>query len=164
MEMTINNQARTALLATLDGVTDEAFNQKPAPEAWSLKQIFEHLYLMESAVAKMVETEMTSGREQEVKKRRIEATVDRSIKVSAPEFVLPTDTVATIDEIKEKLMTSHEALHTVANQFTEAELAKKATKHPAFGDLGLDQWIPFVGYHEMRHHEQVNEVKAALNP
>lgn len=29
--------------------------------------------------------------------------------------------------------------------------------------MSLEQWIPFVGYHEVRHTEQIREIKADIS-
>src|SRR5699024_9191397 len=143
-------------------VHHEQFNQKPAEDEWSIKQILEHLYLMEGANANNIERQLASGKEKEAKKRPIELTVDRTTKVKAPNEFQPTDDEASIIEKEEKLETTHQAWQKNANEYSEATLAKKAMTHPAFGNMSLDQWVTFVGYHEDRHTKQIEEVKEKL--
>ncbi|MFD1040375.1 hypothetical protein ACFQ3N_18525 [Virgibacillus byunsanensis] len=50
----------------------------------------------------------------------------------------------------------------IARNADEQELKEKGLKHPAFGRISLSQAISFVGYHELRHTEQLKEVKEAL--
>src|SRR5699024_2083686 len=107
------------------------FNQKPEVDEWSMKQILEHLYLMEGAIANNIEKQLASGKEEEAKKRPIELSVDRTKKVEAPNESQPTDDEASILEMEEKLATSHQALQKIANKYSEATLAKKAMPHPA---------------------------------
>ena len=45
---------------------------------------------------------------------------------------------------------------------SEEALQKKAYPHPIFGLIRLDEWVPFIGYHEKRHLEQIEEIKAKL--
>jgi len=160
--MKVNEEAREALLNSVRDVQHEPFNQKSASDEWSMKQILEHLYLMEGAIANNIEKQLASGKEEEAKKRPIELSVDRSTKVEAPNAFQPTDDEASILEMEEKLATSHQALQKIANEYSEATLAKKAMPHPAFGKMSLDQWITFVGYHEERHTKQIEEVKEKL--
>jgi len=162
MDMKVNEEAREALLNSVRDVQHEPFNQKLASDEWSMKQILEHLYLMEGAIANNIEKQLASGKEEEAKKRPIELSVDRSTKVEAPNAFQPTDDEASILEMEEKLATSHQALQKIANEYSEATLAKKAMPHPAFGKMSLDQWITFVGYHEERHTKQIEEVKEKL--
>jgi len=160
--MKVNEEARAALLAEVKDISDADLNKRPADDAWSIKQILEHLYLMEGEIAKIVDAQMISGEEDEAKRRRIELSVNRSVKVDAPEFAVPSEDFVTLAELKEKLAATHASLHAVAEKYSEAEFAEKTLPHPAFGKMSLDQWIPFVGYHEMRHIEQIQEVKASL--
>ncbi len=162
MDMKVNEEARAALIAEVADVSDEDLNKKPSADVWSIKQILEHLYLMEAAITNTVEKQMMEGEEEEAKKRRIELAVNRTVKVDAPSFAVPSDDKATFKELEEKLATTHASLHALAENYSETELAKKALDHPAFGKMSLDQWIPFVGYHELRHLEQIREVKTTL--
>jgi len=41
-------------------------------------------------------------------------------------------------------------------------LSEKSVKHPALGELALDQWIEQIYLHEQRHIEQIKEIKGAL--
>lgn len=163
MDMRVNEEGRETLLQSVKDVDHEQFNKKPAGDAWSMKQVLEHLYLMEGAIANTIEKQLASGEEEEAKRRSIELSVDRSTKVEAPNEFQPTDDEASILEMEEKLATSHQALQDLASQYSEAELAKKAMPHPAFGKMSLDQWVTFVGYHEKRHIDQIREIKTTLS-
>src|SRR5699024_5392574 len=154
MDMKVNEEAREALWNSVRDVHHERFNQKPAADEGSIKQILEHLYLMEGAIANNIETQLASGKEEEAKKRTFELRVHRTTKVEAPNEFQPTDDEASILEMEEKLATSHQALQKIANEYSEATLAKKSMPHPAFGNMSLDQWVTFVGYHEDRHTKQ----------
>src|SRR5699024_7649053 len=162
MDMKVNEEAREALWNSVRDVHHEQFNQKPAEDEWSMKQILEHLYLMEGAIATNIEKQLASGKEEEAKKRPIELSVDLTTKVDAPKEFQPSDDEASIVEMEEKLATSHQSLQKIANEYIEATLAKKSMPHPAFGNMSLDQWVTFVGYHEDRHTKQIEEVKEKL--
>ncbi len=117
---------------------------------------------MENMVVNLLQHALETGEVQEAKKRRIEATVNREIKVDAPDELLPSDEALSIETIKDKLVTSHKQLADFAQEHSAETLIKKALPHPAFGLMSLEQWIPFVGYHEVRHTEQIREVKADI--
>src|SRR5699024_851454 len=102
------------------------------------------LYLMEGAIANNIEKQLASGKEEEAKKRPIELSVDRTKKVEAPNEFQPTDDEASILEMEEKLATYHQALQKIANKYSEATVAKKATPHPAFRNMSLDQCVTCV--------------------
>ncbi|RKQ16766.1 DinB family protein [Ureibacillus endophyticus] len=160
--MQINELARDELLKEVESLSDEVLNQKPSTDQWSIKQILEHLFLMEIAIANIIKEQLENGEVQTAKPKPIEATVNRKYKVSAPEFSVPTNDFATLEELKEKLAMSRQELKTVVEKADQIDLENKAYPHPAFGLISLSQWIPFVGYHERRHILQIKEVKESF--
>ncbi len=161
--MEINEQARTELLNQVDGLSDEDINSKPSADKWSIKQIMEHLYLMEGAITKTIKDQLVSGAIEHVENKPIERSVNRDVKAEAPDFTIPGDDFLKLDDLKQRLAGTHEGLKELVNETDEEKLKARAYPHPAFGKVSLSQWIPFVGYHEMRHIEQIKEVKQALH-
>ncbi|PIC99117.1 DinB family protein [Sporosarcina sp. P29] len=160
--MEINDQARKELLAQVEYLTDEVINRQPAEDRWSIKQILQHLYLMEGSVAKTIQIKLAAEDQNITIDKPIQLTVDRSNKIEAPDFVTPTLEYSTLHDLKSKLTATHSTLHDVAENATEDQLAVKSYPHPVFGEMSLTQWLPFVGYHEQRHIEQIKEVKQQL--
>lgn len=161
--MKINDQAREELYRQIDQLSDEQINKQPADSRWSIKQLLQHLYLMEGGVAKTIQSQLDSDKQSLAQDKPIELTVNRSTKVEAPAFAVPTEDFATLEELKAKLSATHEALRQLFENTTEEILEVKSYPHPVFGEMNLKQWIPFVGYHELRHIEQVKEVKEQLH-
>ncbi|QUW22954.1 DinB family protein [Sporosarcina sp. Marseille-Q4063] len=161
--MKINDEAREKLLIEVNSLTDEDLNWKPAENRWSVRQVMEHLYLMEVSIAKTIKHQLSTGERKITSDKPIERTTNRSVRVEAPNFAQPGDAFAKLDELKSKLSASHSQLRDIAETITEEELAAKSYPHPVFGDMSLKQWIPFVGYHELRHVEQIKEIKELIN-
>lgn len=160
--MKINDEARTKLLETVNGLSDEELNWKASEDKWSIRQVLEHLYLMEGGVAKTIQSQLTKEATSETADKPIERTVDRSTKVEAPDFAKPRDSFAAAAELKDKLKASHALLLQLEDTTPTEQLKERSYPHPVFGNMSLDQWIPFVGYHELRHIEQIQEVKEAM--
>ncbi|MEL4026014.1 DinB family protein [Lysinibacillus endophyticus] len=160
--MQINELARDELLKEVESLSDEVLNQKPSTDQWSIKQILEHLFLMEIVIANIIKEQLENGEVQTAKPKPIEAAVNRKYKVSAPEFSVPTNDYATLEELKEKLAKSRQELKSVVEKADQNDLETKAYLHQAFGLMSLSQWIPFVGYHERRHILQIKEVKESF--
>lgn len=160
--MKINEQAREELFAEINGLSDEDLNKKPAANGWSIKQVTEHIYLMEGAIAKTVQDQLVNGDKVNANDKPIELTKNRDQKVEAPDFARPSDDFKTLEELKQKLAFTHKSLEDIAEHADETLLSEKGYPHPVFGQMSLKQWIPFVGYHEMRHTEQIKEVKTEL--
>lgn len=160
--MQINEEARQELYNEVNGLSDEQLNKNPADDQWSIKQIMEHLFLMEGAITKTIIDQLENGEEVDADTKPIEATTNRGTKVEAPDFAQPSGDFATLDELKLKLTATHQGLAKVAESADEKQLEAKAFSHPVFGPMSLKQWIPFVGYHEKRHTLQIKEVKDNL--
>ncbi|ARK24398.1 hypothetical protein SporoP37_06765 [Sporosarcina sp. P37] len=160
--MEINDQARKQLLAQVEHLSDEDINRKPAEDRWSVKQILQHLCLMEGGVTKIIQTRLASNEQNLATDKPIQLAVQRSTKVEAPDFVTPTGDFSALEELKAQLSATHSALHVLAENTPAEHLEVKSHPHPVFGEMNLKQWIPFVGYHELRHIEQIKEVKEQL--
>jgi hypothetical protein len=160
--MQVNDEERDTLLAEVNDISDEVLNQRPDEKNWSIKQVLEHLFLMEGAIVKTIEDQLANGEEADTEPKPIELTVNREQKVEAPGFATPTDDFATLEEVKLKLAASHNGLLKLVEKADPGNLARKAFPHPVFGSMSLKQWIPFIGWHEKRHTLQIREVKEAL--
>lgn len=117
--MEINDQARKELLAQVEYLTDEVINRQPAEDRWSIKQILQHLYLMEGSVAKTIQIKLAAEDQNITIDKPIQLTVDRSNKIEAPDFVTPTLEYSTLHDLKSKLTATHSTLHDVAENATE---------------------------------------------
>ncbi|WP_433742341.1 DinB family protein [Falsibacillus pallidus] len=157
-----NIKVREAIWETVNGLDDNQLNTRPDSDSWSIMEVLEHLYLMELVLTKGMMKQLESGEEKEAEDKPIQLTVDRSRKVDAPSHVQPTGEIKSIDDMKEKLASSREMLLDFANNADQEKLKQKAMPHPVFGMMSLDQWIPFIGYHEERHRLQIEEIKQKL--
>lgn len=159
-----NAKIRAQVLRTVEGLSDERFNEKPSESEWSPMQILDHLQLMETAIAKGVAQELANSTSEKALKKPIQMTVSRMIKVDAPKHTVPTEEFVTMDEMKTRLNASHNFLYEVYGGADKELLEQKSMAHPVFGKVPLEQWFPFVGLHEKRHLKQLEETLRKLNP
>ncbi|MDR7071558.1 DinB family protein [Fictibacillus barbaricus] len=157
-EITFIHDVRKNLLDTVAGFSDEQLNEKVKEDKWSIMQVLDHLYLIEMSITKTIQKILKNGETVSIAPKPIQYTVDRSTKVEAPSYVAPTDDFLTLEAVKEKLKNSRTALLQVIEQTSEEKLQEKGFPHPIFGLMSLDQWIPFIGYHEKRHIAQIEEL------
>ncbi|NHM30897.1 DinB family protein [Neobacillus terrae] len=157
-----NNKIRQEILISVRGLSDEQLNEQLEEDRWSIMQVLDHLYLMEQVITQSISRELATGKEKVVDPKPIELAVIRSTKIGAPSFVVPSNEFITLEEMKNKLSQSREGLTKLVNDADKSLLKKRAFPHPAFGDLSLKQWIPFVGLHEKRHLAQIEELKGKL--
>lgn len=152
-----NNEIRKELFQTIDGLTDEQFNKNPSNEAWSPKQIFEHLVRMETIIATNIARELKNPESTKSMKKPIALSTSRLIKVEAPGYTVPTEDYKSKQEMKKELHDSRLFLLDVYESSTKEVFREKSFKHPIFGYVPLIQWFPFVGLHEKRHLKQLKK-------
>ncbi|MGM0851266.1 MAG: DinB family protein [Bacillota bacterium] len=161
-EINMIEDIRSDLLNSVSDLTNDDLNKIIEEGRWTIMQVLDHLYLMERSLTKAIESTLAKGEEQVVLSKPIHYTVDRTTKVDAPPFVVPTEESLTFQEMKDKLNTSRKDLLNFLHTTSKEELQNKAYPHPIFGLIRLDEWVPFIGYHEKRHLEQIEELKAKL--
>ena len=154
-----NKIIREEVLLSVSGLTDEQLNEQVEEGRWSIMQVLDYLYLIEQSVVHVLSVQLASGETKTTNEKPIHLTTNRSTKIDAPSFAVPSNEFITLEEIKNKLSKSRKALLNVVNSADQSLLKQRAYLHPAFGELSLHQWIPFVGLHEKRHLAQIEELK-----
>lgn len=157
-----NKSIRAELLNSVSHLSDEQLNKEVEDGRWTVMQVLLHLYIIEFSVAKTIQYTLKKGERQSTKVKPIELIVDRSTKIKAPSFAEPDETFITLEEMQVKLKESRNALLQVVSNSNMDQLREKAFQHPVFGLISLEQWVPFIGYHEKRHIEQIEELKEKL--
>lgn len=157
-----NKSIRDELLNTVSNLSDEQLNKEVEEGRWTIMQVLHHLHIIEDGVAKAILYTLKKGEKQSVKAKPIELTVDRTTKIEAPSFADPEAKFITLEEMKDKLKESRNTLLQVVSSSDKNQLKEKAYPQPIFGLMSLDQWVPFIGYHEKRHIEQIEELKEKL--
>lgn len=157
-----NKKIREEIWTSVGSLTDTQLNEVVAEGTWSIKQVLEHLYLMEENVIRIIKYAMKSENFEEVGTFQVHLVADRKHKRNAPENLIPSSEFQTLSEMSHKLYTSRSTLEEVVQELSEDDLNKKTFAHPRFGVLSMKQWIDIVGFHEQRHLEQIVEIKEGL--
>lgn len=152
-----NNEIRKDLFQTIEGLTDEQFNKTPTNGGWSPKQIFEHLVRMETVIGTNIARELKNPESPKARKKPIQLTTSRLIKVEAPGYTEPSDEFKSKQEMKKEIHDSRLFLLDVYESSNKELFKNKSFKHPIFGQVPLIQWFPFVGLHEKRHLKQLKK-------
>jgi hypothetical protein len=165
------DRARTELLVTVDAVPEPLREARPSEAAWSVAEILEHLMMVERSVAKLVALKGGELQSQAQPPREAPEMVpvdlsrfmtDRSTRIDAPERVVPRGELSAAESLAALLQTRGmllDQLHTVDG----LALSAVSHPHPLFGPLDLYEWIQMIGWHELRHAEQIREVAAQLD-
>lgn len=153
-------ETRNNLLNEIDGLAHEEMNYHSEENRWSIAQICNHLALSEETFAKAIAYGLKKSNIT-AEPKKIEYLLDRSIKLEAPEIVMPQIESAETHEIIDQLDTSRNLLNNILSSIEDRSiLADKSVKHPYLGDLPLYQWIELIYLHEQRHIEQIKEIKS----
>ncbi|MFT4415043.1 DinB family protein [Fredinandcohnia humi] len=158
-----NNKTREVLLQAVEGLSDDQLNQQVVEGKWSIMQVLEHLNLLEKVVSHMIRSQLENETDTAVEAKPIEElTLNRSIKIEAPSFLIPSNDYITLEDMKARLLKSRARLLQAIEGVEPALLQKKSYQHPNFGVINLHQWVSFVGLHERRHLQQIEELKERL--
>jgi hypothetical protein len=160
-------ESRKEFLAAIDGVTEEQWKWKPAPERWSVGETAEHIVLAEALLFANVQKaiasppnpaweEKTKGKTEFIER----VMAPRLGKATAPEPIVPSGKL-TQAEVRETFLKQRAEIEKFAKE-TQIELKQFTVEHPfpVFGTLNVYQWLIYAPLHTERHDKQIAEVKA----
>ncbi len=157
-------------LAAVEKLSEAQWAYKAAPDKWSVGETLEHITMAEGLLFGMVEktlaspvnpawAEKTKGKTEFIER----AMLDRSTKAQAPEMIIPTGKL-TRAEVLAKFKTVRAQTRKFVAE-TNAEMHAHTGNHPvpAFGTLSAYQWLIYISLHNLRHNQQIEEVKASAS-
>ena len=155
------------LLDAIGTVSEAQWKFKPAPERWSVGEVAEHIYLAESLLFANAEKALagepnpeweakTKGKTEFLERVMIE----RRGKAQAPEQIVPTGKLS-----RDELIAKFKEVRAKTRKFaetTQLPLKSHTAEHPfpVFNTLNAYQWVIYVPLHNIRHNQQIAEVKA----
>lgn len=165
------DETRQRLFKRVEGLTDEQANAHPKADGWSVKDIIEHLAILEDRLVRMMKVMLTKaegastqkgGGAFEIKPFSLENLIERSRseKYTAPEAVRPSGNVH-LPDLLAKMRGSREELRALQPRIEATDLSAFTYPHPAFGPLDFYQWLALIGFHEERHLNQIESVLKA---
>ena len=153
-------------LQLTSGLSQAQWAYKPAPDRWSVGETAEHIVLAEGLLFSKLEEAMantpnpdweakTAGKTEFIER----VMPDRSHKAQAPEPIQPHEkwtSSETIARYKEARARTRKVIDD-----TDAPLKSHTCEHPAavFGTLNAYQWLIYIPLHNIRHNQQIAEVK-----
>lgn len=164
------NDSHKQTLDLMEGLSEEQLKFKAAPEKWSVLEVAEHISLAEGAMFGAVERALAAKENPEWQTKTkgktefLERVIpNRSIKAQAPESIVPSSKL-TRDEVIAKLKESRAKTLKFAEE-TKLPLKSHTFEHPfpAIGTLNAYHWLIYIPLHNIRHNQQVEEVKADPN-
>ena len=164
------DETRARLCARLNHLTTAEENARSSPEAWSAKEIAEHLAIIEERLSKLFPVMVTKAEagglqrsaDQPFRPISVESMIERSKreKYVAPDEVRPTGAGSIEDSIA-RLTRSRETIRALRPRLEALDLTGTTYPHPAFGPLNAYQWLIFISAHEDRHLRQIEAATAS---
>ena len=157
-------ETRNNLVNEIKSLSYSQFNGKPVVNTWSIAQVCHHLVLVEQASLKAIAWGVKKADNTQTDRKNVHLILDRTKKFKAPKIVEPGAEPFEVQLIINLLSDSRKKLLTFLSTIEDKSiLAERSVKHPALGELPLDQWIEQIYLHEQRHTEQIKEIKLLLD-
>jgi hypothetical protein len=161
------DETRAALLDAVQHVAHDRRDARTGDGRWTVGEVLDHISRVEAGFARLLTKRVSDarakgiGRETEVSS--ILGTVesgpltDRNRRLQAPEIVVPRQG-ATVAEGLAALEASRAAMRAAVLDANGVALGAITQQHPYFGTLNMYQWGLFLGFHDLRHAEQIREI------
>ncbi len=159
---------RNTIINLTSDLSEDHFHKKPEETAWSISEILTHL--------NMAETLLLEGLKKTISKESRMPWIKRYffpmwllvrfsfIKLKAPTFVLPQNvTQSSKNSLLDKYNKTRDELLLLANE-NKDRLRKGYVNHPILGIIDGKQALDFVGYHELRHIDQIERTLKKILP
>jgi len=169
--MSYLDKARAELARAVEAIPADRRRQRPAPDAWSVAEILEHLAIVEGRIAGMVASDVAAAKAKGIPKETsdepvlpsidMEGLTNRATKRVAGETSQPTGSLDA-NEAWAKLADSRARLEAAMREGDGWALETLSQPHHRLGSMNLYQWIGFSGAHELRHAAQIGEVGERL--
>jgi DinB superfamily len=157
-------ETRNNLVKEIASLSYTQFNGRLGMNIWSIAQVCHHLVLVEQATIKAIAWGLKKVDNTQTERKNVHLILDRTKKFKAPEIVEPDVEPFEVQSIIDLLNDSRKKFLTFLSTIEDKSiLAEKSFKHPALGELPLDQWIEQIYLHEQRHAEQIKEIKLLLD-
>jgi hypothetical protein len=161
------DESRTEFLSYLESLNEAQWKWKASPERWSVGETAEHIVLTEGALFGKLKEAMNAPENPDWETQTARKTefiervmVDRSHKATAPEQVRPMG--LTRAEVLRRFQQARDTTILFVRE-TAAPLKSHTAVHPfpVFNTLNAYQWLIYIPLHNLRHDQQIAEVKAS---
>ena len=164
------NQTRQEFLDAIQGLSDEQWKFKAAPDRWSIAEAAEHIAVTEEMIWNLVSEKIIKSPADPAKRAEAKgkeekiftAIPDRSKKAEAPERLRPSGKWPTREALVKDFTATRDREIQLLTE-TKQDLRSHFEEHPFLKTLDAWQWLLFNGAHGKRHTAQILEVKADPN-
>ena len=157
-------QGRTALLAAIEGVSDDLASRIPAPGRWSILGCVEHIGISEDYLFAQIASAPISaapvlnpGREAKMLARG----ADRSRRMESPPEGHPSGAFPTLSAAVAHFLASRRRTLEVVRS-SPPNLRARMTWHPILKQANCHEMLISICVHTLRHVKQIEEITASL--
>jgi hypothetical protein len=169
------DNTRVRVYKRVGTLSQEQEQFRPATDAWSVREIVEHLAILEESLSKLFRVMLSKAEAasrqdgasaeppQPMQPFTLDHCIERSLKekYQAPESVRPSGSLP-VAMLLERLRESRAGLRRLQPRLEATDLSRSLYPHPVFGPLNLYQWLAFIGVHEERHLRQIESHISSL--
>ena len=138
-----------AVLEALRGITDAELDARPAPEAWTAREVVHHL----------ADSEMTSA----IRLRRLLAEDHPTIEgYDEPEFARRLYYDRPIEASLEAVAAARRTTAEILDRLTDTEWSRRGT-HTQSGPYGVEDWLEIYAAHAHDHADQIRLARASAH-
>lgn len=158
--------ARRALLEAAEGLDPARLAARPAPDAWSVGEVLDHVARVERSVAGLIRKVLDEGPPLPPAWDDGASVLDAApplptARLEAPPMARPAPGLSR-EELLAGLERSRRTLREVMDEAAPFDLGARLFPHPVVGPLDLYQWFLFVARHERRHTAQALRARDAV--
>jgi len=153
---------RKSIFNALRTEADATLNKKPAPEAWSVVQVLQHLMAAESATLAYLQKKMPeianmrkAGFKNAYRSLLLKIALRMPFKFKAPKMTVPGTEAAALAEIEKQWEEIRMGFYVLLDNLTEEEIPKELFNHVRAGKFNVLQMVNFFGEHIARHEKQI---------
>ena len=157
-------RSRQEFIAAVAGLTESQAKARPDPARWSVLDCVEHVTSVEERFqgwlnsAKKLDAPCVDKEKEALLTGRVP---DRSVRVQAPEAVVPAGRFLTLEQALEQFNAGRMRSIQFAKDRWD-DLYCLASEHPRFGPVNGIELLIIIAGHSRRHAEQIRETRAAL--
>lgn len=159
-------KTREKFISTVESLPAEKQDWRENGEGWTIKEIVEHVSLVESGSLRIAQKLFGKAESAEIQSNefpplpndffgKLESVRDR--KLQAPERIHPQGNQSIADSLA-KLKEDRGVLQDLRAKLEKLDASAPTFPHPALGDLNIYQWIIMLGFHERRHLMQIERI------
>ncbi len=164
--------SRTCLLQEVEAADPDSAAAGSEPGRWSAAEVVYHLHLSEATIVRMLRKALASvERHPAADEARLRAEWERIrylvgtrvARVKAPPRTVPADPPGLTQAVEALNQSRRDLLETVKDAPYE-DLLSISMPHPfdALGPLTGASWLSVVAFHDLRHADQIREMRAGL--